>query len=617
MFKKITVLTLILVVFTIAPLGAIESLGLEAGSLTATNSLAALPRVYIYPAIITGLKPGDTFTVSIMVSNLTNTIISDPVTGALYCLGDLYGLDINFTWDPTVLNYTSHKVMVPVEDYPNGVLHEPVTIFMDEVNQMTGTYHLACYCTSPAEPFNNPNQTNIIFNMTFEVLKTEVTALHFTDLINLDYLGLKGVALITYDASGKGCSPHIPHTLEAGIIGKDVKVSEIEIFTPTITQGYNASIDVKLGNYGALPENASVALYYNTTEITDWQNLTGTWELIDIKNVTLEPAFYDHLDQKLEIANKTISFVWNTAGILKGLPQANFYLKANVTALPDEIDFKNNQLLSGEAIHVVAKPYSDVTITDFEAETAEKFPLPAISGEIVKLAFNVLNNGTVPEENLNISLTITGEEYSETQNYNISHLDPGVKYPFEYLWNTTELTGEYSLTIQVSEVPNENDTTNNVYEETLMVIAPPTLNVSISKTTVNVGDTVTFDARSSHSNMPGETINDWQWEWKVYKIDIKDENLVYTYTEGPVMNYTIEEFQDYYRVVLTVTDSYGITYLKDRPLTKPYRMIGTIYVEKGEVEGPEGMTSIYIIVGIIAIIVIVAAVYYLKAKKGR
>jgi len=585
---------------------------------TSQTSMVTLPEVYIYPSSIVGLRPGDNFTISVIISNLTDTRIIDPTTGVPYWLGDLYGLDIALQWDPTILDYISHSVLIPIEVYPRGILHEPTTVFIDKIDEAAGTYHIAAYSLPPAEPFNNPNQTNIVFNMTFTLLRSEITTIHFINLTSLDYQNLKCVQLAT-DTTGKECAPFIPNIVNPCIIGKDLEVTDISLSSLMVTEGYNISIDLTLSNYGGKAENISVTLYYNKTEITDWENLeTAQWEPIGTVNITLPQASYDHANQIFKVANKTLTFTWNTKNVLEGLLHASFYIMANITMFPDEIDTQNNRLLSKEPIKVTSAIYKDLLISDFNATIKDKFKLPALSGEVVDVRFAILNNGTIPEENITVTLTIIGPNCSITENYNISSLDPSQKYFIKYIWDTSHLAGNYDLKIQVSEVSNENDTTNNIYTETLTVILPPTLQVTISKTKVKVGETIICNATLSRSNAPNETIEDWRWEWKVYEVDIKPENLIYTYTEGPIMNYTIQKYAPYYRIVLTITDSYNLTYLyPERPLTNSYRLVKTVYVEKAVPEKKFGLPLTYIGIIITIAIIIAVAIYYLKVKKER
>jgi hypothetical protein len=87
---------------------------------------------------------GDNITITVWVFNLTPTEVPDP-SWPFYkiTLGNLWLASLNFTWDPSVLNYTSHTVTIPVETYSDGVLHEPVVELANEVNSTAGTYELS------------------------------------------------------------------------------------------------------------------------------------------------------------------------------------------------------------------------------------------------------------------------------------------------------------------------------------------------------------------------------------------------------------------------------------------------------------------------------------------
>lgn len=121
---------------------------INVGSVSAT-------KYHVDPNLIvlgeTGGVIGTEFTVNVTVSDAS----------------DLYGFDIEFSWNTTYLDYVSHTVKVPVETYPDGVLHEPVISVMDEVNEYEGWYHAAYASLNLTLPFNG---NGTVFEMTFMVI---------------------------------------------------------------------------------------------------------------------------------------------------------------------------------------------------------------------------------------------------------------------------------------------------------------------------------------------------------------------------------------------------------------------------------------------------------------
>jgi hypothetical protein len=98
----------------------------------------------------TGSVLGTLFTVNMTVSDAVN----------------LEGFDLLLSWNTTYLDYWSHQPKIPVETYPDGVLHEPVMFVKDEVNPIAGTYWLAA-ATLGGEPFNGDGT---VFEITFRVI---------------------------------------------------------------------------------------------------------------------------------------------------------------------------------------------------------------------------------------------------------------------------------------------------------------------------------------------------------------------------------------------------------------------------------------------------------------
>ena len=89
--------------------------------------------VYVDPPEIRDLLPPAQFTIYVKIKNVTN----------------LYGLDLQFTWDPNIIKYVSHQKHIPVETYPDGVLHSPTIPVKDQVKsycEMLGIDPLSLAC---------------------------------------------------------------------------------------------------------------------------------------------------------------------------------------------------------------------------------------------------------------------------------------------------------------------------------------------------------------------------------------------------------------------------------------------------------------------------------------
>ena len=116
-------------------------------------------------------------------STLTETVVRfDPAIvelGPDYCVGenftltakidnfyDLGAIDLMLEWNTTFLDYVDHITKTPVEVYPDGVLHEPIIIFNDDVNASRGTYYVAVSSLYPAPSFYGGG---IVFEITFRV----------------------------------------------------------------------------------------------------------------------------------------------------------------------------------------------------------------------------------------------------------------------------------------------------------------------------------------------------------------------------------------------------------------------------------------------------------------
>ena len=99
---------------------------------------------------------GETFTVNITISNVQN----------------LYGVDITFSWNASVLQVLNVNSRLGVESHSDGVLHEqlpnsPIEILEDSLSPEIGEYHIAATSVSPASSFSGSGNVAIItFNVT-------------------------------------------------------------------------------------------------------------------------------------------------------------------------------------------------------------------------------------------------------------------------------------------------------------------------------------------------------------------------------------------------------------------------------------------------------------------
>jgi len=186
------------------------------------------PLVYVYPEHVEA-DVGDTFTIAVVVYNLTSGSVKDPwnPTFSIY-LGDLYGFDIQFSWDPTVIQYVNYSkpslvlpgysnytgythpnVTAPVEKYPNPISPSPyagviygygnpkdVTQVVNVVNETgnipytANTNVKAWFSVATFTPAAVFNGNGTLFVMMFKVLRQGSCLLKIEDCILADENGV-------------------------------------------------------------------------------------------------------------------------------------------------------------------------------------------------------------------------------------------------------------------------------------------------------------------------------------------------------------------------------------------------------------------------------------------
>jgi len=136
-------------------------------------------------------------------------------------VSDLYGLDIQIGWDTNWIRYVSHTKKIPVETYPDGVLHSPTIPVKDDVNETGGLeeqgaapgtlYWVSEASMLPAAPFDGSGTVAtfefVIVNQPLEPEPDVTTWIFFTSTtlsdsagVPIDHTTVDGQIIIYYKA---------------------------------------------------------------------------------------------------------------------------------------------------------------------------------------------------------------------------------------------------------------------------------------------------------------------------------------------------------------------------------------------------------------------------------
>ncbi len=193
----------------------------------APTKAANEPIVYVDPPEVKDLFSPTTFKITVKIANVAN----------------MYGVDLQFTWDPTIIKYVSHTKKIPVESFPGGVLHSPtisVKNDVDETASMPGSepgtrYWLAEAAMLPAKVFDG---NGTFFEMTFQVVG----------------LGTSSLNIVAATLADKDGNP-IPYTTQNGKFVNyvppppppaDIFVNPPSIMNSSLTPSHNFSVSVDL-----------------------------------------------------------------------------------------------------------------------------------------------------------------------------------------------------------------------------------------------------------------------------------------------------------------------------------------------------------------------------------
>jgi hypothetical protein len=245
-----------------------------------------LPAIRILPSLVE-IQAGLTFTISAR--------LTDPV--------DLFGIKFQIKWNSSLLDYVSHSVYIPREDYLWGVLYEPVEITKDEVNQTIGQYWIEASSLG-STPFE---KDGTVFNITFRSITNGTCDLTIHAVELTDSLGEP----ILHN--------HLNGTVEITPGIHDLAVTDILPAGTIVGEGYSTSINLTISNQGTFTENFNCTVYANTTAIS-----TVEVTLAGLDEVTLR-------------------IPWNTTTWDRG----NYTISANVSSVEGETETLDNIMEDG------------------------------------------------------------------------------------------------------------------------------------------------------------------------------------------------------------------------------------------------------------------------------
>lgn len=497
------------------------------------NSPRATAKIYIDPQNITA-NVGDNFTISVKIANVTN----------------LTGFSIQLRWGTAVLKCVDNITLVPVETYPTGILHEPVSKNIDMVDETASITDSAPGTTFWTSYFSfyvfggTFNGSGTVANLTFQVLRDGECDIYFT---------------YTQLSDNQTPAQNITHTREHGYFYRqglgEVPVADFTfspepaIVNKTVTFDASASYDPDGGNIalyiwnfgdGTIENTTNPIITHNFTEkagpgeargpylveltVLDDQNITtpgGSQSKPKHKQLTVvdpKPVAEFTFQPSIAVKNKTVTF--NASASYDPDPDGNItdyywnfgdgtlmnttnpiityaYERADTYFVDLTVKDDSDNLLSEPK----TKQIEVVERRDIEVISVTASPSEVKQGEDVTVNVAVANKGKVDE---NFTLTAyynsTATRWFKFDQLNISD------FPKQHIprW---ELTPTTSL----------NSTVNNILEDWTSGPDP-----QIGDTTVKVGNETGFwtinpgklnNATGFPSLIPEDPLTTGGWIW--------------------------------------------------------------------------------------------------------
>jgi len=367
--------------------------------LTSPSTATPATSISVEPQVLTALEIGDTFTINITVTNVT----------------DLYGWQFPLYYKSSVLNATSLSVG-PGWSPPSAYFY--VVNFTDNYNATHGQIFLTSALLGAVKGVDG---TVLLATITFETIAYGNSPLY------LDPYGTPPehpdrTKLID---STQPFGNEISHNVLQGRVHVGlIDISIINVSAPlNVPKGNLALINTTVENQGIITQTFEVTVHYDATVI-------GTQTVID-----LTPK-----------ENRTLTFPWDTTPI----PIGEYTLTATATQIPGEVDLEDNTYNAG-LIYIGKR---DIAITN--THTSKTYT----NDTLVYINVTVTNNG---EATAVFNLTAHRDTNLIDTKTNITLSPGTSTHLIFILNTTPLPKGVYTISATATTVPGETSTADNTF----------------------------------------------------------------------------------------------------------------------------------------------------------
>ncbi len=482
--KRAFMLVFILLLFTVSILGNIRP------------SHAATTKIIVDPTNNT-FAVGEFFNINVTIVDVTN----------------LYGFDIRFWWDSTVLEYQSKLVYIPRDTKPNGILWSPYVKPIDVASKTAGTYRLVAGSQNPAPSFNSTASDGQVFRLRFKVLREGATWLHFTST----------------ELSDRSTPPRaIPHVAEDGHFTTNLlNKAPLANFTFSPDTIYVGRTNVAFDGSASYDPDGGALLKY-------------MWDFGDTtkENTTIPTAYHTYSSEgfftvTLRVLDEENSYSPPFPN-QKPLSVAKFCDLAvtNVTVSPQELAQGLNATINTKFRNVGDTNVTAATMKAYYNKTAID------PGDLSATNWEQIANQTISLHPV------------------LNPWKPGENVSWTFNWNTTGVSSKayYWIMLNITySLPSDHNAANNVkLSESSILIGLPIARFTFYPSLPEENQMITFNASTSYD--PDGIITKYHW-------DFGDGNTK-TYIQG--INLTDTTTHQYstsgsYLVNLTVTDDDGLS----------------------------------------------------------